>query len=276
MYGQQVMGEEQETIVIMMVTQTLVGAVDNNNVQSFYSEPCASLLVVAPSSNYPTNPKIVTTDLTGSQGVSTGDCATSFGGTSAAAPMVAGLVALILDANSNLNWLDVQGVLIYSSTKVSSTDPDWIRNGAGLYHSHKYGFGKVNAQNAVETAKTWINLPTEKSWRSDTTSVYLPPTNLRREITVPENFTITWVEVILWASVPKRGELSVIVQSPHGTQSILAERHNDGNPNYNNWRFTTVRNWGEYSAGAWTLIINTAATTNTGTVVGWQLFVYGY
>lgn len=65
------------------------------------------LIGAAPSSG--DSAAITTTDLMGTRGTNGGDCTTSFGGTSAAAPMVAGVVALILEANPRLTWRDVQG-----------------------------------------------------------------------------------------------------------------------------------------------------------------------
>jgi len=53
---------------------------------------------VSPSSGYPAF-SITTTDLLGSSGQSNGDCSSSFTGTSAACPLAAGVVALVLEAN---------------------------------------------------------------------------------------------------------------------------------------------------------------------------------
>jgi hypothetical protein len=44
-------------------------------------------------------------------------CTSSFGGTSASAPMIAGLVALMLEANPRLTWKDVHDILIQSAEK---------------------------------------------------------------------------------------------------------------------------------------------------------------
>ena len=70
-------------------------------------------------------------------------------GTSSAAPIVSGVIALMLQANPRLGWRDVQDVLVRSSTKVDSTDTSWATNAAGLSHSYKYGFGRVDALAAV-------------------------------------------------------------------------------------------------------------------------------
>jgi subtilisin family serine protease len=62
---------------------------------------------------------VQTTYITGSQGFSPNDY-TGFSGTSAAAPQVAGVIALILEANPNLGWRDVQDIIAYSSLQIGS------------------------------------------------------------------------------------------------------------------------------------------------------------
>ena len=93
----------------------------------------------------------------------------TFGGTSAASPTVAGVVALMLQANPNLGWRDVQEILSYSSRHVGSAvgaarigyeDNAWTFNGAdnwnggGLHFSNDYGFGLVNTLAAVRLAES--------------------------------------------------------------------------------------------------------------------------
>jgi kexin len=63
-----------------------IGAVGNDGKVAWYSEPCSALFAVAPSSG--STKRIVTTDLNGSRGESATDCNPSFGGTSAASPIV--------------------------------------------------------------------------------------------------------------------------------------------------------------------------------------------
>lgn len=53
----------------------------------------------------------------------------------------------------------------------------------------------------------------------------------------------------------------------------------DYGPSMWNWKMATVRNWGENSAGTWTLQIKDKRTTNTHTtaiVNQWSVFVYGH
>lgn len=82
-----------------------------------------------------------------------------FTGTSASAPTIAGICALILSANPELTYRDVQQVLIHSSRHADKADPDLRRNGAGYWVSHRLGYGIPDAGEAVRVAKAWKNRP---------------------------------------------------------------------------------------------------------------------
>jgi len=69
-----------------------------------------------------------------------------FGGTSSAAPLVAGICALILTANPDLTAKEVREILTQTADKIGS--PSEYTNG----HSTKYGHGRVNADKAVAEA----------------------------------------------------------------------------------------------------------------------------
>ncbi|TKI12520.1 peptidase S8, partial [Bacillus wiedmannii] len=86
----------------------------------------------------------------------------SFGGTSSATPLVAGVVALILSANSNLRALEVKEILQSTADKIVDTDIDPILgSNHGQYdennHCAWFGFGKVNAEQAVKEALNRID-----------------------------------------------------------------------------------------------------------------------
>lgn len=60
--------------------------------------------------------------------------------------VVSGVVALMLEANPNLGWRDVQDILARTAQPVLD-DPENKSlqvNGAGLAHSNWYGFGIVS------------------------------------------------------------------------------------------------------------------------------------
>lgn len=75
-----------------------------------------------------------------------GDCYDGFGGTSSAAPLAAGVVALMLGANKKLGWKDVQFILMSTASQIDPSDWDWTMNGVGRYVNHKYGYGLINAR----------------------------------------------------------------------------------------------------------------------------------
>jgi len=252
-----------------------VGAVDSQGIQSWYSESCSMLVVSAPSSG--SSISITTTDLMGSRGTSPGDCTSSFGGTSAAAPLAAGVVALILQANPLLTWRDVQGVLLSSAAKNDAHDAEWRTNGAGLHFNHKYGFGLIDAYASVLTARNWINLPSQKS-ETEKLVVNQPipeSGHYQSTITISESFVVEHATVRFVAQHPRRGEILISLTSPSGTVSVLAEKHSDTNANYD-WTFGSIFNWGEPSQGTWTLVVSDAVVRNTGTFTSWELSIYGH
>lgn len=69
----------------------------------WYSEKCSSTLATTYSSGSKDERQVVTTDLHHS-------CTISHTGTSASAPLAAGIAALVLEANSNLTWRDLQHI----------------------------------------------------------------------------------------------------------------------------------------------------------------------
>ncbi|KAH3743609.1 S8 family serine peptidase [Pelomyxa schiedti] len=254
-----------------------VPAVDATGAQAYYSEKCAANMVAAPSSG---RGGIVTTDLLGSYGSSSTDCSSSFGGTSAAAPIIAGVAALVLQANPRLTWRDMQHIFAHTSIMVNPADTDWVINGGGFHHSHKFGFGLVNATAAVNRALTWTNVGPQLTWKSGSVMVSqaVPDnttTGIKSVVRVPANFSVEWAEVYFNFNGGRRGDLIISLISPFGTSSTLSELHNDNN-NKISWTYTSCRNWGEPSLGAWTLSVVDAVASNIGTLVYWQLSLYGF
>ncbi len=255
-----------------------VSAIDNRGIQSFYSEPGAPILVAAHSEGNDVG--VTTTDITGSGGYSTGDYTNNFGGTSSAAPLVAGVTALMLEANPALSWRDVQHVLVNSARRNHAADSDWSLNGAGRWVNHKYGFGAVDAAAAVALADNWTPVGPEVSISSPTITVGtgIPDDNatgITSSFTVGEDISVEWVEVVFDATHSYRGDLEVVLTSPSGTRSILSSAHFDGNANYSGWQFTSARHWGESSAGQWKLTVADRGAADTGTWNSWKLNFHG-
>ncbi len=49
------------------------------------------------------------------------------------------------------------------STLMDQGGGDWVVNGRGIYVSHMFGFGAVDAVAMVTRARTWSNVPTQLS-----------------------------------------------------------------------------------------------------------------
>ncbi len=113
-----------------------VGATDNFDLRSNYSDYGPELDFMAPSSG-------------GTRSISTTDIGSSttlnFGGTSSAAPLAAGVAALILEVAPDLNWVQVGDILRDSADKIQPAAANYNASG----HSLLYGNGRLNAEQAV-------------------------------------------------------------------------------------------------------------------------------
>ena len=99
---------------------TAACAVNYDGERSGYSEQGANLWVCGPSNDsfFSFQPGITTTAVEDRY-------TTYFGGTSAAAPMISGVAALIRDANDALTWRDIKLILAASARKVDANDDGW-------------------------------------------------------------------------------------------------------------------------------------------------------
>ena len=261
-----------------------VAAISHYGEQSWYSEPGANILVTAhsnggiPQGNYE---GITTTDITGSGGYDGGDVTHDFGGTSSATPLVSGVIALVLEANPDLTWRDVQNILVHSSRKNDANDSSWNMNGAGHDVSHKFGFGAVDAGAAVSLAHNWSSSGEESNasfgpYTPNTGIDNGPSTWTEFNLSVPVDLRLESIDVIVDITHGARGELDIVLQSPSGHESWLAEEHNDNNADYSNWRFGTVQHWDESSQGEWKLKVRDAVSgSNSGTVNSWEVILHG-
>lgn len=253
-----------------------VGAINFTGEQSYYSESGANIVISAPSDDFDGDPAITTTTLT-----TDGNYTNLFGGTSSAAPLISGVIALILEANPTLGWRDVQEILIRSARKVDSSSSGWSDNGAGFHFHHGYGAGMIDAAAAITIAKTWTNLTNRKQQQFNSPSINLAiPDDNQTGIT--HSFEVTGEElrvehVILTVDIDHsyRGDLKIILTSPDGTQSILAATNDSPEKGYDNYPLLSVRHWGESSLGTWTLRVIDNFTFDTGTLRSASLTLHG-
>uniref|UniRef100_A0A8C8EZV8 Furin (paired basic amino acid cleaving enzyme) a n=1 Tax=Oncorhynchus tshawytscha TaxID=74940 RepID=A0A8C8EZV8_ONCTS len=104
-------------------TLSISSSTQNGNVP-WYSEACSSTLATTYSSGNLNEKQIVTTDLRQK-------CTDTHTGTSASAPLAAGIIALALEANKNLTWRDMQHLVVRTSHPAHLLTNDWNTNGVG-------------------------------------------------------------------------------------------------------------------------------------------------
>ncbi|WP_022947888.1 S8 family serine peptidase [Methylohalobius crimeensis] len=257
-----------------------VAASTNEGTRAFYSEKGANLLVNTPSSGGTL--AITSTDRSGFSGYDFGNYTDAFGGTSATSPLACGALALLLEANPNLSWRDVQHILATTAIQNDPQDPDWTENGAGYPINHQFGFGRIDIAAAVETARNWPLLGDEITLNENASpNIPIPddnPGGVSSHVEISQDIRVESAEVIFNADDhPQWGDLDIRLISPAGTVSVLAEQHDSGSntSHYSNWRFTSVRHLGESSWGTWTLEVRDLASGNTGTFQAWRLNLYG-
>uniref|UniRef100_A0A8C5QRK7 Proprotein convertase subtilisin/kexin type 7 n=1 Tax=Leptobrachium leishanense TaxID=445787 RepID=A0A8C5QRK7_9ANUR len=140
-----------------------IGAVNEAGRMPFYAEECASMLAVTFSSGDKMMRSIVTSDWDLQKGTG---CTEGHTGTSAAAPIAAGMIALMLQVRPCLTWRDVQHIVVFTAIRYEDNFAAWETNGAGFSHSHQHGFGLLNAWKLTNAAKVWESVPYLASYGS--------------------------------------------------------------------------------------------------------------
>jgi len=120
-----------------------VGASTNFGLRSDYSQFGPDLDFLAPSSGG--TKEIISTDRMSSKGSDPGNYSQSFGGTSAATPMAAGVAALMLSRNPNLTAAQIRTLMRQTCQKIGDDPYTDGRN-------DHYGYGRIDAQAAVVAA----------------------------------------------------------------------------------------------------------------------------
>jgi subtilisin-like proprotein convertase family protein len=259
-----------------------VGSINDAGLRAPYSENGANLVVVAPSDGGAQSLLAASYGLDVDEDdnpIRTTEYIGDFGGTSASAALVSGVAAMMLEENDDLSWRDVQDILIRTAFKVDSENVEWVTNAAGIDFNHSYGAGLVDAAAAVQesfrvnSANEFLGEAVQHSrsafFSSDSQGTAEEPTGLVPDNTgqsllatfdmtkgsdgTPfENLRVEHVEFNATIITPNRADLEVVLISPNGTQSILAETNADHEEDsIFFWNFMTVRNWGEGSAGTW-------------------------
>jgi subtilisin family serine protease/subtilisin-like proprotein convertase family protein len=234
-------------------------------------------------------------------------------GTSSAAPMMSGVIALILEANPALTWREVKDILAKTAVQVDASNPGvtvtagmtgasvatpyvaelpWTQNTAGFWFHNWYGFGAVNASAAVNMARTYVSgsLGTfaNTGWiDSGTLALAIPDNNVAGASTtlaVPAIGVSNFVEVVQIqvtttgdAGGGWTGDIAIELTAPSGTKSIL-KNIKDGFDGTNLAGMVLASNafYGEPSTGNWTVKLVDGWTPDTQTLTNVKIRVYGH
>lgn len=307
----------------------LITALDSQGRSATYSSAGSNVWVAAPGGEDGINSAaILTTDRSGcSAGYAHSNATSSvnferggdgntdcnytafFSGTSAAAPMASGAIALIMQANPQLNWREIKYILaktaVPSSTNMSAImdhplkdyfgitlptnyiwESPWITNGANFNFHNWYGFGRIDVDAAVTLAQNFnenLGTFTTTNWIHNRTGLGLnipdnSTTGISNTLNVTQNIKIEGVQIKLNVTHIDISELAIELTSPSGTKSILMNMRNSltGIGNYTgNEVLLSNAFYQESSQGEWTLKIVDGKSTQTGTLSSWSLNFFG-
>lgn len=258
-----------------------VGAVDREGNHPYYSEHCSAQLVVTYSSG--SGDSIHTTD------VGTNKCTISHGGTSAAAPLAAGIFALVMEVRPDLTWRDLQYLALETAVKVDDPNADWQKTAIGKHFSHTFGYGKIDSYSIVQMSKTWDKVKPQtwyfSPWIHVKTDIPQGDAGLTSTFEVTEDMLkdanlarLEHVTVTMNVDHTRRGDLSVDLISPDNVVSHIAttrklDSHGTG---YVDWTFMSVAHWGEKGVGNWTVVVKDSnVNEHSGKFVDWHLKLWG-
>ena len=300
----------------------LVGALGATGVKSSYSTSGSAVWVSAPGGEYgSSSPAMMTTDQSGcsigyvrtsqtsssngfnqhsggSPHAENAGCkyTATFNGTSSAAPVLSGAVALILKANPALTWRDVKHILATTSDQVDASKsniistinggpfisvPAWTTNGAGHKFHQWYGFGRVNVGAAVSAANSYtagsLGSFNTTSWQdSGSLSAVIPDNNsagITNTIAVSASEIIEAVQIKISLTHSYTGDLGITLTSPAGTRSVLFTPYSFffDTDDLSNFVLLTNAFYGESTNGNWTVGVVDGKSSDTGTLTSWSI-----
>ncbi|XP_011453981.2 furin-like protease kpc-1 isoform X5 [Magallana gigas] len=262
-------------------TLSISSATENGNIP-WYSEACSSTLATTYSSGSGGERQIVTTDLRKI-------CTVNHTGTSASAPLAAGICALALEANPTLTWRDMQHIVVNTARKANLDPRVWTTNGVGRQVSHSFGFGLMDAGAMVRLARNWTSVPPQHICEIAGSQERNKPIPMNGKLVITldtdgckgtPNYVryLEHVQARITLTADRRGEVVIYLTSPSNTRStLLARRERDySREGFNNWAFMTTHNWGEEAEGRWFLQIeNGASSFSNAEMRDWVLVLYG-
>ena len=160
---------------------------------------------------------------------------------------------------------------VLTARLVNPDDPNWERTASGRLYSYKYGYGALDAFAYVKAAQTW-KLVKPQAWiRTKTIQInngvfhdlghkkynyeggvligakgIEAKMRITKDMMIENNFeALEHIDVRVWISHTRRGDVGVEIISPNGIKSVLAKpRSEDASTSgFPGWRFMTIKHW---------------------------------
>ena len=239
-------------------TNLWICAPSGDDVESYRAVSCRGREIFGPDIR---KLGLATTDLTGGEGYNAGSSRHDFGGgriafdnclyprvpgnnsytrffsgTSAAVPLVSGVIALMRAERPELSWRDIKLILAESAARVDAAAGSW-RLGAAAYHnpsvryahSEDYGFGLIDAAAAWQLAGDWVPLAQPLTrYELNLSDILMEGERSELSIKVPADIPLDFIEYVnvdLDSIYPDFGALRVALLSPSGMESVFTRPH---------------------------------------------------
>lgn len=317
--------EEDNSYPYLVVTAAMNAA----GKSSSYSTPGSSVWISAPAGEFgDDSPAIITTDLMDCEhGFSKGNATentfesgtnplnsncnytSTMNGTSSAAPMVSGAIALILAQRPELSWRDVKDILARSARQIDSSNngssyplsdsrfptlsghkyqEGWTTNAAGFKFHNWFGFGALDIEAALELASSrtttmpaYVETLSNGAWKYlKTLSLAIPDysaSGASNSISVSENLIAEEVQVRLTVDHTRASDLGIELTSPSGTKSqLMLINSNVVDKKLNDVVLLSNAFYGENAQGSWTLKVIDGRSGETGTLKKWGVHIFGH
>ncbi len=218
---------------------------------------------------------------------------------------MAGVTALMMEANDNLSWRDVMEAIVRTAATIDP-GPGWQTNQAGIDHSYEYGHGLIDAFEAVSFVTGTNGYPAWEPLLGErqiivpitTNAVLVGPGDTETlPIAVTANMRLEHVELLMNVTTishtekpPGIGPLEIEIEriwppqqgdrfgGQHKTQSIFTVARDDPTVSYNDALFTSVRHWRETGTATWKVRLRNTSDSQDPVTATWntaELRFYG-
>ena len=218
----------------------------------------------------------------------------TFKGSSAAAPVITGIVALMLEANPNLSWRDIKHILASTANQIEPgkqslvvggyvAEPSWTTNSAGYKFHNWYGFGAVDTDAAVSLAKTYTlgslgTFITTSEISSGNLNSTIPDNSndgVTNTIADNNNLTVESININVCLSHASPSDLSISLTSPSDTRSVLLPPFNGFSNTDSCFNLISNAFYGENSNGNWSIKIVDKKVNTEGNINNWKITIFG-